>query len=233
MAGIKMTVLLESQARVMASLQSRMNSKVDKLWIEKKFPYLRAVLIEASEAIEHHGWKWWKKQACDLSQLQMEIIDIWHFLLSELLLRTSNDHNETVRLLLLVNLEEPQTHTVEFDDKCFALESLSLVSKLELLIGLSAARRLDLVLFKSLMLDCGLSWETLFQQYTSKNVLNFFRQDHGYKEGSYLKLWAGKEDNEHLVELMIQLDSSDPSYPENLYKSLARRYRQSQAGPTA
>jgi hypothetical protein len=233
MAGSKMTVLLESQAQLMASLQSRMNSKVDTLWIEKKFPYLRAVVIEAAEAIEHHGWKWWKKQACDLSQLQMEIIDIWHFLLSELLLQTADNHDETVRLLLLVNLEEPHSHILDFDGKCFALDSLTLVSKLELLIGLSVVRRLDLVLFKSLMLDCGLTWESLFEQYVSKNVLNFFRQDHGYKEGSYLKFWAGKEDNEHLVELMDQLDSSDPSYPESLYKSLATRYQQSQSEPAA
>ena len=47
----------------------------------------QAFVIEGAEAIEHHGWKWWKKQDCDLPQLQMEIIDIWHFLLSEILLQ--------------------------------------------------------------------------------------------------------------------------------------------------
>ena len=51
---------------------------------------LRAVAIEGAEAIEHHGWKWWKNRK-DLAQLQMELIDIWHFLLSELLLRNDGD----------------------------------------------------------------------------------------------------------------------------------------------
>ena len=40
-----------------------------------------------------------------------------------------------------------------------------------------------------------------------KNVLNFFRQDNGYKDGSYIKLWDGKEDNQHLVELTTELDT--------------------------
>tara|TARA_R110001599_G_scaffold14400_6_gene62737 strand:+ start:1885 stop:2034 length:150 start_codon:yes stop_codon:yes gene_type:complete len=48
-----MTILLESQAHLMLSLQSRMNAKVDPLWVQKRFPYLRAVVIEAAEAIEH------------------------------------------------------------------------------------------------------------------------------------------------------------------------------------
>jgi len=34
-----------------------------------------------------------------------------------------------------------------------------------------------------------------------KNVLNTFRQNHGYKEGRYNKMWAGKEDNLHLYEV--------------------------------
>ena len=101
---------------------------------------------------------------------------------------------------------------------------MSLVSKLELLIGLSTARRVDIALFKSVMEDCGLNWDSLFKQYVSKNVLNFFRQDHGYKEGTYLKLWHGREDNEHLVELMDSLDTASPEYPEMLYTGLLQRY---------
>ncbi len=91
-----MSQLHETQARVMLTLQYRMNDKVDAQWLEKKFPYLRAVVIEAAEAIEHHGWKWWKKQERDLPQLQMEIIDIWHFILSDILLRTAGNHEHAV-----------------------------------------------------------------------------------------------------------------------------------------
>ena len=59
-----------------------------------------------------------------------------------------------------------------------------------------------------------------------KNVLNFFRQDHGYQEGTYVKLWQGREDNEHLSELLESLDDTDPGFPDAVYRALSARYPQ-------
>jgi dimeric dUTPase (all-alpha-NTP-PPase superfamily) len=219
-----MSDLTETQASIMLNLQARMNFKVDEQWLERKFPYLRAVVVEAAEAIEHHGWKWWKKQERDLPQLQMEVIDIWHFLLSEILLRYKGNHVLALDLLRDFNATHSARYVVQFDGHALEPESMNLLSKLELLIGLSCSGRVDLLLFRSIMQDCGLNWESLYKQYVSKNVLNMFRQDHGYKEGSYRKLWRGREDNEHLVELMDTLDASDAAYPELLYRGLVRRY---------
>ncbi len=219
-----MNSLHATQAELMLSLQSRMNAKVDPLWVSKRFPYLRAVVIEAAEAIEHHGWKWWKKQDCDLPQLQMEIIDIWHFVLSEILLNTEDQQEQAARFLLNAVATIDQDSEVEFDGAHYSLNSLNLVEKLELLIGISAAKRIDIALFQAIMVECQLDWDSLYRQYVSKNVLNFFRQDFGYKDGSYQKLWNGREDNEHLVELMDSLNATDPSYPELLYQGLVERY---------
>lgn len=219
-----MSSLHATQAELMLSLQSRMNAKVDPAWVEKGFPYLRAVVIEAAEAIEHHGWKWWKKQECDLPQLQMEIIDIWHFILSQILLNTQGDEEQAAVFLLTAAASVDSQSAVNFDGAQYTLDTLNLLEKLELLIGLSAAKRIDIALFQGIMLECQLDWDALFRQYVSKNVLNFFRQDFGYKEGTYQKLWHGREDNEHLVELMDSLNATDPSYPELLYQGLVDRY---------
>ena len=54
-------MLSSEQAAAMFSLQKDMNAKVDPEWIQARYPYLRAVAVEGAEAIEHHGWKWWKK----------------------------------------------------------------------------------------------------------------------------------------------------------------------------
>lgn len=35
----------------------------------------------------------------------------------------------------------------------------------------------------------------VYKMYIGKNTLNKFRQDHGYKEGTYVKIWYGHEDN--------------------------------------
>ena len=94
-------MLSKNQAATMLTLQSSMNAKVDPNWVTARYPYLRAVAIEGAEAIEHHGWKWWKKQDKDLAQLQMELVDIWHFILSEILLR--NDDNQLTPLEYLLS----------------------------------------------------------------------------------------------------------------------------------
>lgn len=217
-------MLSDQQAKTMLTLQSAMNAKVDPNWVARRYPYMRAVLIEAAEAIEHHGWKWWKKQEKDLPQLQMELIDIWHFLLSQILLNEGG--SETAALLKLkeqLGALENSNH-VNFDGKSYNLGTMGLLEQIELLIGISAARRIELSVFASIMSNCEMCWTKLYCQYVGKNVLNFFRQDHGYKDGSYQKLWNGREDNEYLVEVMADLDSSDAEYQDKLYSALSNHY---------
>ena len=66
----------------MLILQDSINKKVNPDWKNAENDWLLAVMVEGVEAIEHHGWKWWKHQQPDTEQLQMELIDIWHFALS-------------------------------------------------------------------------------------------------------------------------------------------------------
>ena len=54
----------------------------------------------------------------------------------------------------------------------------------------------------------------------------FFRQYNGYKDGSYIKNWAGREDNEHLVDLMASLDAGSQNFKDDLYAGLSQRYRE-------
>lgn len=213
-------MLTRIQAETMLTLQAQMNAKVNPDWINAGYPYLRAVVVEGAEAMEHRGWKWWKKQNCDLEQLQMELVDIWHFTLSHILLEHKGDQQKSLDELLT-----PDTATtIDFDGKTYAIDELDLISKMELNIGLAVSRRISIPLFAGLLKDCELGWQDLFCQYVGKNVLNFFRQDHGYKEGTYRKHWGGREDNEHLVEIMAMLDSCQGNFQHQLYASLKDRY---------
>ena len=217
-------MLSSEQASTMLSLQESMNSKVDPDWIKARYPYLRAVAIEGSEAIEHHGWKWWKKQDKDLAQLQMELIDIWHFLLSEILLRHDGDQEKALSSLLGALSKVKEQDLINFDGQKIQVNSCDLVSKLELLIATAISRRIELALFGAIMMDCELSWTDLYSQYVGKNVLNMFRQDNGYKEGTYKKIWDGKEDNEHLVDILISLDPDKNKFKDQIYSALQKAY---------
>lgn len=217
-------MLTKTQAATMLSLQASMNSKIDPDWVAAKYPYMRAVVIEGAEAIEHHGWKWWKKQDKDLPQLQMELIDIWHFLLSEILIRSNADEASAALFLEEAIADSETTKVLSFDNQDYVFRELDLLRQIELLVALAGARRIELALFAAVMESCELDWTGLFAQYVGKNILNVFRQNHGYKAGTYEKEWNGLEDNEHLVEIMLQLDPEAEDYNEQLYAQLEVRY---------
>ena len=217
-------MLSTAQLQTMFQLQAAMNYRVDPNWTDARYPYLRAVVVEAAEAIEHHGWKWWKQQHRDLGQLQMELVDIWHFLLSEILLRNGGDEDKARLYLEAAYERQSPTRRLQFDGQEYSLEELELLDLLQALIGTAAAGRVELGLFAEIMSGCELDWPELYKQYVSKNVLNFFRQDHGYQEGTYRKIWNGREDNEVLVEVMAKLDAEDPSFKDSLYALLEAAY---------
>lgn len=212
------------QLNTMLNLQDKMNKKVNPEWLDAGYGYLRAAMIEAVEGIEHHGWKWWKAQQKDLPQLQMELVDIWHFALSAIIIEyKGNIHSSATQIAenLTSNIA-----TVTFDNREYHFNEQDILDNLELLTGLCAAKRFDVPLFLKIVEQAEMDSDELYRQYVGKNILNFFRQDHGYKDGSYIKVWQGKEDNEHLVEVLNSLDLNAIDYSEQVYAQLAIRYPQ-------
>ncbi len=193
----------------MLGYQDAMNTRVNANWREQGFAWYRAIWIESAELMDHYGWKWWKKQSPDIEQVKLELIDIWHFGLSHLI--EQGVSAEGIEELLAPALESEPS---DFRDAIELFAAQTLIYKGFLVDG-----------FGALMRSINLSFDELFAGYMGKNVLNFFRQDHGYQEGTYQKLWAGKEDNEHLVEIIATLDSSDEQFKDTLYSELRKRYQ--------
>jgi len=67
----------------------------------------------------------------------------------------------------------------------------------------------------------GFGTEGLYKLYIGKNVLNTFRQDHGYKEGTYVKMWGGVEDNVIMQKL---LNTNDIESAEDMTELLEIEY---------
>lgn len=203
---------LQSQLATMLSLQDSMNTKVHPDWRNQGFEWYRAVWIEAGELMDHQGYKWWKKQTPDVEQVHLEIVDIWHFGLSLLLERSDQSTEQLANELASQIL----AHVPAQDSVLLATEALASYAL--------SQKALSIIAFVDLLNAAGMSLETLYTAYVGKNVLNFFRQDNGYKEGTYIKQWQGREDNEHLVELSQSLDTSATDYPDQLYQALQSRY---------
>jgi dimeric dUTPase (all-alpha-NTP-PPase superfamily) len=196
----------------MARMQDEHNRQVHPEWRLQGYQYYRAIWVECAELLDHFGWKWWKHQAPDLAQVKLELVDIWHFGLSELL-RTDTLHDELVHLFV----DGGQTDPEGFRESVERLAAGTLIGK--------NFRTED---FAAAMAALPMDFDELYRLYVGKNVLNHFRQDHGYKQGTYRKLWSGREDNEHLIELLDALDVAHADAPEKLYAALSGRYQSGQ-----
>lgn len=215
-------MLSPTQLSTMLSLQDGMNKKVNPDWLNAGYAYLRAAMIESVEGIEHHGWKWWKAQHKDLPQLQMELVDIWHFALSAIIIEFGGDIEKSAQTI--AQQLESKRNTVMFDGVEYDFSAHDILDNLELMAGLCAAKRFDVPLFIKIVEQAEMDSDELYRQYVGKNVLNFFRQDHGYKAGTYIKIWNNQEDNEHLVEVLNVLDISLHDYSDQVYAGLKSRY---------
>ena len=195
----------------MLKLQDQMNQKVHPDWVSQNYEWYRAVWIECAELMDHVGYKWWKHQECDIEQVRLEVIDIWHFGLSAMF-----DANKDFEMMASQIVEAIATHDPVDMDIRTATESLAQ--------HCLQTGGFSVTLFWNLLTAAGLDFDELYRSYVGKNVLNFFRQDNGYKEGTYVKQWAGREDNEHLVELAAGLDTGSEDFADRLYQALSQRY---------
>lgn len=218
-----MAPLRLEQAKQMLALQQKMNATVNENWLTAGYPFLRAVVVEVGEALEHLGWKWWKKQEPDTAQVIVELIDILHFMLSHELVQNNGDIDAAAGSIVASCAKG--MHSIEFDGREHPLTG-DPRSLLELLAGLASVRRNELCVLQACLVAMSITWDEAYVQYVSKNVLNIFRQDNGYKGGTYVKDWFGQEDNVHLVEIASTLDPTSPTFGKDLFAQLSIRYRQ-------
>ncbi|NRA61309.1 MAG: dUTP diphosphatase [Psychrobium sp.] len=210
-----MSAQLPQTLRQMFEMQNKLNAAINESWInDDSQDWYCAVLVEGAEMIDHYGWKWWKHQTPDIEQVQLELVDIWHFLMSAELKR----HGD-------VSLEKAIDASVAIwlpylEQSVEKGEFLSLAKEL---VGQAAISQMPYQAFCKLMSAVDFTFGDLYKWYIGKNVLNYFRQDHGYKDGSYIKVWHGREDNEHLADA-LKAHECDSALGDNVYQSLKDAY---------
>jgi dimeric dUTPase (all-alpha-NTP-PPase superfamily) len=191
---------------------------------DKEINWLRCIHMEVSELIESTPWKHWKNIAADpdLENIHIELVDIWHFLMSYILQETN-----VPRAVALVN-----THCIYEATELSDVNVQALISESEKLSYISLAietgnmprfsgvERFIEQFFRTCKI-AGLSFTDLQKIYIGKNCLNKFRQDNGYKEGTYIKVWNGKEDNVAMMEI---LDSLEDITFDSVYNALKEIY---------
>ncbi len=220
--------------REMFALQQKLNDETNGEGWESGYNkhdriinWRRCIYMECAELIDSFNWKHWKdiNIAPDWDNIKIELVDIWHFVMSLGLEFYKNEKKEGLDELVRYIVD-----TKYFDEVCKepispdSNDFFSTINTIEHMMKdtLNGENFYKIVddFFLS-CLDCGLNMDELYKYYVGKNILNGFRQDHGYKEGTYQKVWNGKEDNDVMMEI---LDSDSSLTPSNLYKKLEEHY---------
>ena len=200
---------LREKIKEMLDLQNKINEKVHPHWREQNFEWYRAIWVECAELLDHYGWKWWKKQSPNQAQIELELVDIWHFGLSILL--SNYDIEKSISLIFEGMIDQRGSGKFRENLDDFTSNTLQ-------------TRSFDLKRFNQVMNDVGLTFEKLYVGYISKNVLNSFRQDKGYQAGTYIKDWGGIEDNEYLIRLASKMDPKSENFSSELYTLMEKEY---------
>jgi len=217
----------------MLTLQNELNNDTNgPRWREgvtkngKIINWKRCITMETAELIDSFPWKHWKSIDAqpNYENVKIELVDIWHFVMSYLL--QHNPLDEAARMIdnlkdVTSDIKITQWQNDKVDEYLDIFEELMALSLIK-----NDSEMLQESLVEQFFKACdavGLSFEELYRLYIGKNALNQFRQEHGYKEGSYKKIWNGKEDNEVMQHILEQ--KPDITFTD-LKKELLKRYEE-------
>lgn len=196
----------------------------------KLINWKRCIYMECAELIDSFAWKHWKSinEPTNWENVKVEVVDIWHFVMSLVL-----EHYMNNNLGNIDQIANDVSSTRGFQAFCKESygggeeESLEIVNMVEKMIHKTSGFEANLFdellnLYFTLALKCGINLQELYRFYVAKNVLNRFRQNNGYKEGKYIKVWNGIEDN----EVMLGLLRGENKSVDELYESLQKAYKE-------
>jgi len=196
----------------------------------KIISWKRCIYMECAELIDSFSWKHWKniKAEPNWQNIQIEVIDIWHFVMS---LALEEYHNKklggTDEIIQYILDNKSFKMFCKEPKKTDSAEQMEIINQVERVIHITSGVDSDIFEriiseYFTIAYNCGLNIYSLYKVYIGKNVLNGFRQDNGYKEGSYKKIWGKVEDN----VVMNKIINETPAItPEALYKSLEEEYK--------
>ena len=219
----------------MLELQQELNDATNGLGWEsgstnsgKIIDWRRCIYLESAELVESYPWKHWKNIDAqpDYDNIKIEAVDIWHFVMSEALRIYKIEDRGAIQKLAEEISKEPnfKLFTINYEIKYNDHYSEIVVVE-EFIKSLFCNDSIEILIDKFFIvaIQSGLNLDRLYSLYIGKNILNQFRQNHGYKDGSYIKIWNGSEDNVIMQKILEQ--NSDIA-PQELYSALEESYPQ-------
>lgn len=210
-------------------LQDEFNKVVNSNWREANSNWPRAIRGEVLEAIDSYNWEWWKKKKNTPNHMnaEVELVDTFFFLISHSLTFVKSERdftnlcNTTFTLVFAKEQQVVQNQTdVKFNQEEFIKLGEDIIK-----FSLVNPEQYQLMFLRlmDMWLSLGLKVIDLMKLYRTKHILNLFRQQNGYKEGTYIKIWGEEEDNVICWQLAKRLPM-DEMLQTNLLEELNNAY---------
>lgn len=199
------------------AFQSGLNELIDPNWKEARRvdDWSLALTMEAAELIDSYPWKWWKSLNTkpDIANVKVEIVDLLHFSLSGSLQCEYSCPQKSEILNDYVSPGEGSERT--FQNFIFfpLSETQNAVSSFLNIISLAGKYQFDLITEGLIAAADDLGFD-LTAFYVAKHTLNYIRQLNGYKNGTYVKVKDGVEDNVLLHNCIKSVNAEDTIDPE-------------------
>ena len=215
------------------SMQNELNIYLNPKWKTANYDFRLAASQELSELIDHLPWKWWKAaKEVDMAQAKLEVVDITHFIIADLL-----KYFERPELVARMILDTETAYEQAKRDKIVKLVvSDRLATNFDGSVNgrISESKSFDEIIKRTFKLQARLVncssiylpdvlielWDLydlelkeIAKIYFSKNTLNMFRYENGYREGTYIKIWPNQNIQQSYSENdtanYIRLDAED------------------------
>ena len=206
------------QAKQLVEMQIAFNQVIDPSYPENpqvQRDDVKAILVELGEYFEHTAYKWWKKQSADWAQANMELIDILHFAISDAVENACAqglNHQQAADEVAALVLQGATGGATITDGKALVV---ALAKDGDASKALQCGPHFFAALFAALI-DAYGDANRVYLTYIGKNALNNLRQQRGYKQGTYIKMWQGREDNEVMIELLEAHEKAIINAPQPL-----------------
>lgn len=199
---------------------------------------------EIMELINSVPWKHWTdiNKEIDTENIKIELVDILHFIISEVMSKYNS--KDVVKQLansslltdimgvVKVGRRDITTKNIKTDTVIsYSMELLRCVvnkhNAIELLkTYFKLIKEINDVVIQFNLVD-------VYRLFLGKAVLNRFRYNHGYKDGTYKKLWNGVEDNKYIIDLVSGIDNellfkplTSSKLDTELYSKLEEKYKE-------
>ena len=210
-----MSAAHRAQVRGLVAEVIAQGERVHPDWPHRGYAFHRAIWTECAELMHQLGWSAsGPAPAPDMAHARLEVGDILIFGMAQMLSCGANpDSLAGGALAPLLNvapatdLEAARAATERLAQHALQTDTFSVDA------------------FAGLMRSMGMSFDDVCRAALAKTALARLRSAQDYSSGGYRKVWAGREDCEHLAELVGSMGgAADAAFAERLYAALEERY---------